>query len=233
MSSAQNSSLFTPADGERLTAFYEQFSTVTFHRNEIIYLEDIEPEYAFAVKSGFVRSFIYSEANEERSISFALKDELFPIAWVFTKAKTPLFNYVAHTDCELYKIDIAKFNEFLIAEDNLAKSLLLHSMNDNVTKMLKIQALEQGTAERKILHTFNYFCISYGQQILRNLIKIAVPMTQKDIASFTGLTRETTTGIITKLKRQGLLTVKKRYYTIDIVRLRQQLEIDNDTLILS
>lgn len=228
MNTLHDSSVFSPADGERLKAFYSQFSTVKFQKNEIIYLEDTEPENAFAVRTGFVRSFTYSETDEERSISFVLKDELFPLAWLFSKTKTPLFNYIAHTDCELYKISTDRFNEFLATEDSLAKILLLHSMNDNVTKMLKIQALEQGTAERKILHTFNYFCISYGHQILRNLVKINVPLTQKDIASFTGLTRETTTGIITKLKRMNLISVKKRFYTVDIVHLRKLLELPNE-----
>jgi len=233
MVAMSDASTLSLADTEKLRSFYGQFATVKFQKNEIVYLEDIEPEYAFAVKTGFIRSFTYNEANEERSISFVLKDELFPLAWVFTKTKTPLFNYIAHTDCELYKIDIRQFNEFLAREDGLARAFLLHSMNDNVTKMLKIQALEQGTAERKILHTFNYFCISYGRKILRNLIKINVPLTQKDIASFTGLTRETTTSAITKLRRQGLLTVKRRYYTIDILRLREVLELDGESPVLN
>ena len=216
-----------------LKQFYDLFRVVKFKKDEIIFLANTEPTRAYAVKNGYVRCFSYTDTNDERSISFVLKNEMLPIAWIYTKSNTALFNYIAHTDCELYEIDREKYHNFLAHQPKLANTMLMHSMNDLVTKKMQILALEQATAEHKILHTFNYFSIRYGKPVLQNLIAIKIPLTQKDIAGFTGLTRETVTNIIIKLKREGTLSVKKRFYTVDIEKMRSQIEIESEVLTLS
>lgn len=218
----------TETSEAKLRSFYKMFRVVKFKKDEIIFLADTEPHCAYAVKTGFVRSFMYTDTNDERSISFVLKNEMLPIAWVYSKSSTALFHYIAHTDCELYEINREQYRDFLANEPELAQSILMHSMSDNVTKMLEIQALEQSTAERKVLHTFNYFSISYGKPTLQNLVLIKIPLTQKDVAGFTGLTRETVTNIIIKLKRDGVISVKRRYYTVDVIKLRELLEIETE-----
>lgn len=215
-----------PSEGEKLRKFYSAFGTTKFKKGEIIFLSTTEPEYAYAVRQGIVRSFSYTNSGEDRSISFVLPDELFPMYWIHYKTTDALFNYIAHTDCELYKIDRSKFHEFLSSEPDLAQLLLSHSMSDNVTKMLGIEALKQETAEHKVLFTFNNFALSYGKHTLQNLILIKIPLTQKDIASFTGLTRETVTVIIGKLKKQGIISVRRYHYTVDVTKLRDKLEIE-------
>jgi len=211
-----------------LKQFYDQFRVVKFKKDELIFLANAEPTYAYAVRSGFVRTFSYTDTNDERSISFVLRNEMLPIAWIYTKSSTALFNYVAHTDCELYEIDRTKYHDFLVHKPELAYTMLVHSINDTVAKKLQILALAQATAERKILHTFNYFSIRYGSNLLQDIIVIKIPLTQKDIAGFTGLTRETVTNIIIKLKQQGIISVKKRLYTVHTEKLRQQIEAETE-----
>lgn len=218
----------TPVLDTTLRQFYELFRVVKFKKDELIFLASTEPTTAYAIKSGYVRSFSYTDTNDERSISFVLKNEMLPIAWIYTKSNTALFNYAAHTDCELYEIDRDKYHAFLASQPELARTMLMHSMNDLVTKKLQILALEQATAEHKILHTFNYFCIRYGKTMLQNLVIIKIPLTQKDIAGFTGLTRETVTNITIKLKQSGVLSVKKRFYTVDIEKLRQKIDTETE-----
>ena len=216
-----------------LQQFYELFRVVKFKKDELIFLASTEPTLAYAVKSGYVRCFSYTDMNDERSISFVLRNEMLPIAWIYTKSSTAIFNYIAHTDCELYEIDRDKYHAFLANHPDLARTMLIHSMNDLVTKKLQILALEQATAEHKILHTFSYLCIRYGKTMLQNLIVIKIPLTQKDIAGFTGLTRETVTNTTIKLKRKGILSVKKRFYTVDIHKLRQEIDIETEILTLN
>ncbi len=209
-----------------LKKFYAHFPTVHFKKGEIIYIAASEPTHAYAVKSGYVRSYIENDNLDERSISFVLKNELFPVAWLFSKSQTALFNYSAHTSCELYRIDFDTFHTLLAKSPQFAKSMLNHVVSDNVTKMLEVQALEQSSAEARLLHTLDYFCISYGVKILKDLVKINIPLTQKELASFTGLARETVTTEIIKLKKQGLLSVKKRYYSVDTAKLRRLINED-------
>ena len=119
-----------------LQEFYELFRVVKFKKDELIFLANTEPTVAYAVKSGYVRCFSYTDTNDERSISFVLKNEMLPIAWIYTKSNTAIFNYIAHTDCELYEIDRDKYHTFLASHPDFARTMLMHSMNDLVTKKL-------------------------------------------------------------------------------------------------
>lgn len=199
---------------------YSTFRTRTIKKGESIYLADSEPTVAHAVKTGYVRSYTHNDNFEERSVSFVVKHELFPIAWLFSKSTTALFNYVAHTDCELYIIDPKRFHEILREYPALSSKILTHIVSDNVTKMLEIQALEQSSAASKLIATFEYFSLCYGTKLLKDLVRIDIPLTQKDLASFTGLARETVTSEIIKLKRINAIAVKKKYYTLNIVKLQ-------------
>jgi len=203
-----------------LRHLYKQFRISKIKKGETIYLAESEPDIAYAVKSGYVRSYVLNDNVEERSVSFILKNELFPIGWLFSKSDTALLNYVAHTDCELYVIEPKKFHAALNDKPSLATKILTHLVSDSVTKMLEIQALEQSSAAAKLIATFDYFCICYGTELLKDTIRIDIPLTQKDIASFTGLARETVTSEIIKLKKNGVVTVKKKYYTLNMTKLK-------------
>lgn len=200
---------------------YAQFRTHTIKKGETVYLADSKPSIAYAIKSGYVRSYILNDNAEERSVSFIVKNELFPIAWLFSKSDTALLNYVAHTDCELYAIEPKKFHTVLVEHPDLSTKILTHLVSDNVTKMLEIQALEQSSAASKLIATLDYFSVCYGTQLLKNTIRIDIPLTQKDLASFTGLARETVTSEIIKLKKDDAVTVKKKYYTLNVAKLKE------------
>ena len=204
-----------------LHQLYTQFRTSKIKKGETIYLADSEPEIAYAVKSGYVRSYVLNDNVEERSVSFIVKNELFPIGWLFSKSDTALLNYVAHTDCELYVIEPRKFHAALTDKPSVSTKILTHLVSDNVTKMLEIQALAQSSAAAKIIATFDYFSICYGTELLKRTIRIDIPLTQKDLASFTGLARETVTSEIIKLKKAGAVSVKKKYYTLNMSKLKE------------
>ena len=214
---------------ETVKRLYAGYRTQKFKRGETIYVRDAEPAKAFAVKSGTIRAFAYTAESEEKSVSFIVKNELFPIGWLFSKTETALFYYVAHTDCELYVIDKEAFQHSLANEPSLAHELLTHMVKDYVTKSLQINALEQSRANLKLLYTLHNFALRYGRPIMKDVIRINIPLTQKDLASFAGLTRETVALEVLKLKKSGILTIRRKYYIINIVKLVALIKEDNSS----
>lgn len=189
-------------------------------------MQNVVPEAAYAIKAGIVKVYTTTHEYEERSIAFVIKNEVFPICWLFSKTETTLFYYIAHTDCEVYVVDKDNFQVQLQDSNKAAYTLLNHSINDYVMKTLQITALEQTRAVDKLLHTMNFFALRYGRHLVSDLVRIGIPLTQKDIASFAGLTRETVAVELSKIRRKNIITSKNKFYTVNLTNLRNFIDDD-------
>ena len=216
---------------KEIDTFYSNFRTTKFSKGDILLMQDVVPEYAYAIKTGSVRLYTLTSEYEERSVAFAVKNEVLPICWLFSKTQMTLFFYVAHTDCEVYVIPKQKFHEQLQQSAGLSYAMLSHIVNDYVAKSLQIRALEQSRANSKLLHTLNMFCLRHGARLTDELVRIPLPLTQGDIASFAGLTRETVALELGRLRKSDVLKVKNKMYTVNIVKLRQRMDNDQSELI--
>ena len=209
---------------ETLNNTYKRYRTVRYKKGDIVLMQNVVPSHAYAVKSGVIRSYTTTVDWDERSISFITENEVFPICWVFSKTASTLYYYIAHTDCEVYEMKKDDFQEFISSSASVSYALLDHSINDYVTKTLQITALEQTKAVSKILHTMNYFALRYGHRLEEDIIKINIPLTQKDIASFSGIARETVATELSKIRDKNILTHKSKFYTVNIRNLRQYIK---------
>jgi CRP-like cAMP-binding protein len=79
---------------------------------------------------------------------------------------------------------------------------------------LRLNALEHSKAFDKIVSTLHYFALRFGHHVTRNAIKIPLPLTQQDVANFTGLTRETVSAEFKKLTQQKVLGYREHGYVI-------------------
>ena len=212
---------------DRVKQLYEGYRTQKFKKGETIFVRDYEPTHAYAIKSGVIRAFAYTPELEEKSVAFIVKNELFPVGWLFSKTTIALFYYVAHTDCELYVVDKDAFHQALAADSLLAHEMLGHMVNDYVTKSLHITALEQSRARLKLLYTLYNFSLRYGTSVMKDVIRINIPLTQKDLASFAGLTRETVALETLSIKKDGIISTRRKYYIVNLAKLVAAIKEDD------
>lgn len=216
------------ADMDQLREFYAEHRTVRYKKGEIILFQDEVPRSAFAIKSGIVRAYTITSSYTERSISFSVKDEVLPVCWLFSKTDTTLFYYVAHVDCELYVVDREAFQRKVRESTSISYMLLARSIDAYVTKELQIASLEQLRAIDRILHTMSYLCSRYGLQLMDDVVRISIPLTQKDIASFAGLARETVATEISKISHKNIISRRSKFYTVNLTNLRAFIDDSQD-----
>jgi CRP/FNR family transcriptional regulator len=208
--------------------FVEQYRTQTFKKGEIILSQDQVPTTAYVVKEGVVKTYNITAEGEERPISFDIKGEIFPAAWVFAKARRTLFFYEAMTDCELYLIPRDEFTNFLKARAEVTYEMFEHFMGYHISFQLRVNALEQPKAAKKVLNTLHYLCLRFGEDVGADRVRIQLPLTQQELANFMGLTRETTSLELNKLQKQNVLKLIKRRYVVDTNRLNSLLDDEYD-----
>lgn len=211
-----------------LRSFYREYPTKIFPKGEIIFHQDEIPRHVYGIKSGVVRAYNLAATGEEQTIAFEIIDDIVPMCWAFATTSKALFYYQAYTDCELYVIDKSVFEERLLGNGNFTRATLRRQVRSYIGTMLQVDAIEKTRANVKLLYTFRYLCLQYGRDVMTDRVKIYVPFTQQELANTMGLTRETTTLEVKKLKEQKVISVRKKYYTIDTSKLNARIDDEYD-----
>ena len=109
-----------------------------------------------------------------------------------------------------------------------AQSSLLDYFAGRYTGLLmRITALEQSRAREKIMFTLYYLLFRYGKETRHGIFTVGIKLTHSVIAGLVGLTRETTTNELTKLKAEKVLRYTTHKYAIDKAKLERLLGEDS------
>lgn len=195
-----------------------------YARGDVILHQDIEPPSVFLIKSGIVKSYNLTAKGEEKPIELSTNFDVFPIAWLFSKISKSQYYYEATTDAEVYCIPKEEFITYLRNNSETMLQLLDRQVERSTHTQLRLNALEHSKATDKVVSTLHYFALRFGHDITRNTIKIPLPLTQQDVANFTGLTRETISAEFKKLTQQKVLGHREHGYVIFTNKLDELLD---------
>ncbi|MBA3758867.1 Crp/Fnr family transcriptional regulator, partial [Candidatus Saccharibacteria bacterium] len=205
-----------------------QYPVRRFQKGEIILVQGEVPKSAYIVKKGVVKSYNLTAQGEEKPISFDVVGEMFPIAWMFGKAKFAQYYYEAFSDCEVYALLPEEYIGFLKKDPAVLFETFDGFVSNHINHQMRINALEQSKAAAKVLYTIHFLCLRFGREIKADTVRIELPLTQQDLANFMGLTRETTGIELKRLQRQGVLSYRKQNYLVKTNELDELLDEDYD-----
>jgi CRP-like cAMP-binding protein len=106
-------------------------------------------------------------------------------------------------------------------------ALLKYTVNQYTALLLRITALEQSKAAEKIAFTLYYLVFRYGIEKQPGIFTIDIRMTQIMIASFVGLTRESTTINLRLLKKKKIIEYDSFTYIVNKENLEKFIGEDN------
>lgn len=204
--------------------FLQSYPVRSFVKGESILEQGDEPACAYIIKSGFVKTFEISSSGESLPLSFDHQYEILPMAWVFSHTKSAPYFYEAFTDCELWCVPREDFVRFLKSNassqfhifDFFVKRYLL-------TMQMKMLSLEQAKASDKILYLLKFLTMRFGGDKTKGIVELDLPLTQQDIASSVGLTRETTSTELKRLGKRGIVSYDKQHYSVNLEKLEDEI----------
>jgi CRP/FNR family transcriptional regulator len=206
--------------------FLKQFRVKRFKKGELILCQGEVPACVFVVKAGIVKTYNLTAGGEEKPIGFDIKDEFFPVGWIFGKVERAQYYYEAFIDSEVYCVPLDAYTAYLHTHPDRMLTILKELAGRYTGGQMRINALEQSKASHKVVNTLHFLCLRYGEPFKKNVIKIQIPLTQQDLANFIGLTRETTGIELKKLQKQGILTCRKQSYFVRTDKLDELLDED-------
>jgi len=195
--------------------FIQRFPTTTFEKGTTILLKHETPEVVYAIKSGFVKGYDIDDTGAEQLVWLGAKDDFFPVVWAFSLSQNVQYFFSAFSDVVVHKIERGAFSHFLQTN---------HSALFEMTKKLAIRlsdairhinAAEKPKAEDKVIHTLYFLSHRFGHiNGDDNEREVTLPITHQDIGSLLGLTRETVTTSLKRLKDAGYIDYDKARFVI-------------------
>ncbi|MEK9195783.1 MAG: Crp/Fnr family transcriptional regulator [Patescibacteria group bacterium] len=188
--------------------------THTFQKGQMLYFLGEIPKNSFYINEGYIKVYAVSEDGSEQIVRFCGPGEFLALGWLFGYSSVIRFYYQALTDCSA---EVIFKEEFEKEEQNPE---LLRSILDQLNivanlGLVRNMALQQIKARQKIIYFLYFLSLRYGKEIGNSLYAIKIPMTHQTIAENLGLTRETVSTEMSKLKKESLIVVRQKKYIID------------------
>jgi CRP/FNR family cyclic AMP-dependent transcriptional regulator len=196
--------------------FVRDYPVRRFDRNQTVLLKGDTPETVFAIKSGFVKGYDIDAIGNEQLIWLGAKGDVFPVAWVLALQDEVDYFYSAFSDVEVYAIERQALLDFLRTSHSALFEVTKRLTTRLADALRHLNAAEKARAEEKILHTLYFLSLRFGH--LENgdetRREITLPITHQDIANLLGLTRETVTVELKKLKDQHVIDYDKSRFIV-------------------
>lgn len=198
---------------EELTGFFDKNKLYKYKKGEIIYRPGDSISHVSFVKSGYVKLYILDQNGQSVTINF-FKPLFFLTFWYSVNNLPSRYYFEAVTDVEAWRAPVEEFNDFL---DKNTK--ILFEFNQMLLKVLEETIFNMGntvsgSSYKKVATILLSLSKQYGGKNTEGQIMIDFGTTHEDIASLTGLTRETVGIQINRLKDEKIITQESKYYII-------------------
>jgi CRP-like cAMP-binding protein len=212
----------------RLQIFLNTYKVESFKKGNVILGQDVEPTTAYIIKKGIIKTYNITLKGEEKPIGFNVAGDIIPLSWVFNKTTRSLYFYEALNNCQLYVVPKDDLLAFVQSDAGVMSQILDRVVMRTMIHTTHINALEQSKAPDKLLHTIHLMALYFGRDLKTDVVEIPLPITQQDIANFTGLTRETISTELKKLIDHRIISIRSRRYVVKTDKLNELLDDEYD-----
>jgi CRP/FNR family cyclic AMP-dependent transcriptional regulator len=202
-------------DEDFLRNYYSKYPFSLIKKGRPLFYQGEIPRTAYFVESGVIKFYNITSNGEEKIVGYEGTDGLMPNEWIFGKSPVALYYYDTFTDCEVYSIPRAELIEIINSDEQVAVSLLNRYISMYIGSTMHLHALEQLKAREKLLHILQYLVLRFGSEVGKNQHRIGLRLTHQDIANLVGLTRETVSTEISKLRKEAIIDIIELHYVVD------------------
>lgn len=201
---------------DALSELLSRYPTRIIKKGRPLFYQGEIPRSALYVRSGVVKLYNISASGEEKIVGYEGHDAILPSEWLFSRSPVSLYYSDTFVDCEITSIPRDDILDFINTRNDISLALLDRYISMYIGSTMHLHALEQLRSGDKLLHILQYLVLRFGKEVSKNHYQIPLRLTHQEIANLVGLTRETVSTEIGKLKKSGILTMKDVYYVVNI-----------------
>jgi CRP-like cAMP-binding protein len=206
---------------DKKSDFFNQFQKVHFKKGETIIQPEEPLEYIYAIEKGYVKSYSLNDDGYELIMNIYEPGSFFPITETLAR-KVNTYFFEAVTNVIVYKAPTEKVHAFLQEDKEVLFDLVKRISIGLEGFMIRTQYLIRSNATQKITSSLVLLARRFGEKLKTNEVKIIIPQTNTDIANLSGVSRETASIELKKLKDENIITTKNKTTTIlDLEKLKK------------
>ncbi|HEX8966100.1 MAG TPA: Crp/Fnr family transcriptional regulator [Patescibacteria group bacterium] len=204
----------------KIINFFKQYKKRVYKKGEMVKSYDENPKGVFCLQKGAIRCIAVSKDGIELTINVFKPISFFPMAWVINNT-IDLYAYEAISDVEVFIAPKESVEKFLKENPDVTYDLLKRIYRGLEGYFLRMESLLSGDAYIKtivqiVIHTKRFGVIDASGKYL-------VDITHAQLASLSGLSRETITREIKKLENKKLVMYKgKQLIVLDLKSLEKE-----------
>ena len=208
--------------------FYEiPGHVILLHKDEYLFHEGDSAKYFYIVRSGQVFITKYASSGRVLSLRLAARGSIIGELPLFEAQSTYIFNASAQSTAEVYAIEFPVLQDYLAKKPNLAVDLLrilgAHMRKQHSKFRDLILYGKKGALYSTLIRLTN----SYGKQEADGIL-ISVPLTNQELANYSGTARESLNRMLSELRKAGIIESRGHLILVkDLDFLKQAIQCEN------
>lgn len=189
----------------KVRGFFQKYPTRTIQRGEIFIRTDEDPPGIFYLKTGLVREYAISPDGEELVVNIFKSGSFFPMSWAINGTQNKYF-FEAMSNTEAHLSPRVEAVRFIRNNPDVLFDLLSRVFRGTDGLLRRLVNLMRGDALSKLETE-----LSIGVKRFAYLegSSLVLRVSQKQLASQTGMSRETVSRQLRELKKIGVVSISR------------------------
>ncbi|MBI2034291.1 MAG: Crp/Fnr family transcriptional regulator [Candidatus Levybacteria bacterium] len=196
---------------EKIDAFFTKHKYQTYKKGEILVRADDDPAGIFYLKDGIVKEYAISEKGEELVVNLFKPPSFFPMSWAINDTPNT-FYFEAVTVANLFRAPKEDVIVFLKSNPDVLFDLLARVYRGTDGILTRLIYLMSGGSKGKLITEILIHAKRFGKTKKNGVVIVAI--SQKDLASQIGVSRETVNRELKILREKGVVRFNRGLLTI-------------------
>jgi CRP-like cAMP-binding protein len=188
-----------------------------FRKGDILIHEGSLNSNIIYLKSGLVKEYVKTSDNTEQILQIVKKFSYLGLQSLFGD-RVNHYSYAALENIKVCYIDVNTFNRLIRENGEFAYQILVSVSRDSLNNFHRFMSQSQKKTYGKLADAILYF-----SKIIYESGEFELPFTRQELADLIGISRESATRVLLKLKGDGIIGVDERMIRIINMDLLQQI----------
>lgn len=202
----------------KVADFFTKFKQQTYKKGEILIRADENPLGVFHLKEGIVKEYAISKKGEEIVVNIFKPGSFFPMSWAINNTQNTYY-YEAVTEVELSKASKEDVLSFIKNNPDVLYDLISRVYKGIDGLMTRMVYLMSESAYDRLIVELLIHLKRLGQKDGKSY---KVELIERDLASRSGMTRETVSRELKKLSNKGLVKLTHNILTVSNINLLEK-----------
>lgn len=194
----------------KISQFFQNYKTRIYKKGEILIRADDNPAGIFFLEKGIVKQYAISKKGNDQVVNIFKEQSYFPMSWAINETHNEYF-FEAMTDLTIKLAPRDAVLTFVKDNPDVLYDLLARVYKGTDGLLTRLTYMMTGDAYARLITEL----LIQSKRFNHNQETIRIEFNEKDLASLTGMTRETISREMKLLKDKNLVEIIKNVIVIN------------------